>query len=114
MSLKGNVCFLIVYHYKTNAILALPIADFTDYSILAAYIKQSELLESNGYKIKLNVMDNQACCIIKNYLISKQCDLMLVEPNNHQVNTAERAIQTFNVHFIVALATTNSKFPLQL
>ncbi len=24
MSLEGNVCFLIVYHYKTNAILALP------------------------------------------------------------------------------------------
>jgi hypothetical protein len=26
MSLKGNKCFLIVYHYKLNAILALPIA----------------------------------------------------------------------------------------
>jgi hypothetical protein len=25
MSLEGSVCFLVVYHYKTNAILALPI-----------------------------------------------------------------------------------------
>jgi hypothetical protein len=25
MSLEGNVCFLVVYHYETNAILALPI-----------------------------------------------------------------------------------------
>jgi hypothetical protein len=114
MSLEGNVCFLIIYHYKTNAILALHIADFTDDSILAAYIKQFKLLESKGYKIKLNVMDNQACRVIKNYLISKQCNLMLVEPNNHQVNAAERAIQTFKAYFISALATTDSKFPLQL
>jgi hypothetical protein len=28
-SLKGNVCFLVVYHYKTNPILALPINGFS-------------------------------------------------------------------------------------
>jgi hypothetical protein len=28
MSFKGNVCFLVVYHYETNAILALPISGF--------------------------------------------------------------------------------------
>jgi hypothetical protein len=39
---------------------------------------------------------------------------MLVEPNNHQVSAAERAIQTFKDHFVSALATTDSKFPLQL
>jgi hypothetical protein len=59
-------------------------------------------------------MDNQACCVIKNYLVSKQCNLMLVEPNNHQVNAAECTIQTFKAHFISALATTDSEFPLQL
>ena len=39
---------------------------------------------------------------------------MIVEPNNHRVNAAERAIQTFKAHFISALATTDSNFPLQL
>ena len=39
---------------------------------------------------------------------------MLVEPNNHRVNAAERCIQTFKNHFISALATTNTSFPLQL
>jgi hypothetical protein len=29
MSLEGNVCFLIEYHYESNAILALPISGFT-------------------------------------------------------------------------------------
>jgi hypothetical protein len=40
--------------------------------------------------------------------------LQLVEPRNHRVNAAERAIQTFKDAFIVALATTDSEFPLQL
>jgi hypothetical protein len=39
---------------------------------------------------------------------------MLVKPHNHRVNAAERAIQMFKVHFISALATTDSMFPLQL
>ncbi len=39
---------------------------------------------------------------------------MLVEPNNHQVNAAKWAIQMFKDHFVSALATTDSKFPLQL
>ncbi len=39
---------------------------------------------------------------------------MLVEPNNHRVNAAKRAIQTFKAHFISAQATTDSNFLLQL
>jgi hypothetical protein len=59
-------------------------------------------------------MDNQCTRQIKKFLMEKDCDLMLVEPHNHSVNAAERAIQTFKDHFISALATTDSEFPLQL
>ncbi len=114
MLLKGNVCFLMVYHYKSNVILALLISGFSDEIIFAAYKKQYELLESKGFDIKLNIMDNQASKIIKQYLTPKQCNLMLVEPNNHCVNVAERTIQMFKDHFVSALATTDSEFPLQL
>jgi hypothetical protein len=37
MSLDGNVCYLIVYHYETNAILALPIAHLEDTIIFEGY-----------------------------------------------------------------------------
>ncbi len=40
--------------------------------------------------------------------------MQLVETNNHCVNAAERAIQTFKDAFIAALATTDSEFPLKL
>ncbi len=43
-------------------------------------------MEAKGYKPKMNVMDNQAT--------KKECNLQLVEPHNHHVNAAERAIQT--------------------
>jgi hypothetical protein len=114
MSLQGKVCFLVVYHYESNAILALPIPSLNDDTIFAAYKTQFEFLESKGHKIKLNVMDNQCTRQIKKNLTLKDCDLMLVEPHNHRVNAAERAIQTFKDHFISALATTDSEFPLQL
>jgi hypothetical protein len=114
MSLEGNVCFLIVYHYTTNAIMAVPIANFTNNAILKEFCQQFELLESKGHKIRLNVMDNQACMVVKKYLTMKECKNMLIEPNNHRVNVAKRAIQTFKVHFISALTTMDSNFPLQL
>jgi hypothetical protein len=59
-------------------------------------------------------MDNQTSKVIKQHLTVNQCDNLLVEPNNHMVNAAERTIQTFKVHFISVLATTDSEFPLQL
>jgi hypothetical protein len=112
--LEGNVCFLIIYHYESYAILALPILGFSDNVIFAAYRQQYKLLESKCFVIKLNVMDNQASNVIKQYLTPKQCDLMLVKPNSHRVNAAKRAIQMFKDHFVSTLATTDSKFPLQL
>ena len=85
MSLEGNVCYLIVYHYESNAILGLPISGFDDNTVVTAYKTQFEFLESKGYKIKLNVMDNQCTKQIKKILTDKDCKLMLVEPHNHHV-----------------------------
>ncbi len=67
MSLQGNVCFLVVYHYESNAILALPIPSLNDDTIFAAYKIQFKFLESKGHKIKLNVMDNQCTRQIKKF-----------------------------------------------
>jgi hypothetical protein len=72
------------------------------------------MLEAKGYKIKLNLMDNQATKVIKKFLDKNQCNLLLVEPHNHQVNATKHVIQTFKAHFISALATTDGNFPLQM
>jgi hypothetical protein len=114
MSFDGSVCFFVLYHYESNAILATPIAGLDDISIFHAYKKYFEELTAKGFKPKLNVMDNQATKYIKKFLTENICKLQVVEPHNHWVNAADRVIQTFKVVFISALAKTDSNFPLQL
>jgi hypothetical protein len=52
--------FFVLYHYKTNSILATPITNLDDKSIFEAYKANFEMLEAKRYKPKVNVMDNQA------------------------------------------------------
>ena len=72
------------------------------------------MLESKGFKVKLNIMDNQATKHIKKILTENECKLQIMEPHNKQLNTAKRAIQTWKDLLIAALATTDADFPLQL
>ncbi len=52
--------------------------------------------------------------MIKAYLTPQQLSLQLIEPHNHCVNAAERAIQTSKNWFIGALGTTDTNFLIQL
>jgi hypothetical protein len=114
MSLDGSVCFFVLYHYKTNTILATPIANLDGKSIFETYKADFKMLEAKGYRPKVNVMDNQATKYTKQFLTKKEYKLQLVEPHNHQVNAAKRAIQMVKDAFISTLATTNTALPLQL
>ena len=110
MSFDGSVCFL--YHYKSNAILAIPIAGLDAMSMFKAYKAYLIELEQKGFKPKLNIMDNQATKHIKKFLTKNDCKLQVAEPHYHRVNAAEQAIHTFKAAFIMALATTDSNFLL--
>ncbi len=44
---------------------------------------QFDKLTKMGFKVKLNVMDNQATKYIKQFLVEKECKLQLVKPHNH-------------------------------
>ncbi len=110
MSLDGNVCFFIMYHYETNAIFPTPIPGLDSKNILDAYTKNFEYLMGEGYTPRINIMDNQAMKAIISCLTPQQCHLQLVEAGNHRVNVDERAIQTFINCFIGALGTTDIVF----
>jgi hypothetical protein len=75
MSLDANVCFLVMYHYETNAIFAVPIPGLDSKRILDAYKKIFKYLVSKGYKPRVDVMDNQATKAIKEYLVMQQYKL---------------------------------------
>jgi hypothetical protein len=67
MAINGSVCFFVMNHYKTNAILVKPIANLNNHSIFKAYKELFETLEAKGYKPKINVMDNQATKYMKQF-----------------------------------------------
>ena len=86
----------------------------SDESFVEAYKKIYEELEAKGFKPTLNVTDNECSKAVRNYITSQNVDYLLVEPNNHRANAAERAIQTFKNHFISGLCSVSTGFPLQL
>ncbi len=55
--LDGSVCFLVMYHYESNAIFAIPIAGLEDITIFEAYKKKFDELTAKGLKVKINIMD---------------------------------------------------------
>ena len=93
---------------------AILIAGLDNVIIFEAYKKKFDELTVKGLKPKINIMDNQATKHIKKFLTDKQRKLQLVEPHNHRMNAAKRAIQTCKDAFISALATTERDFPIQL
>ena len=75
----------------------------SDADMEKAYTKLYDYLTDRGLKPKFNVMDNEASTAIKELLTQRDTKFQLVEPHNHRVNAAERAIRTFNNHFIAGL-----------
>jgi hypothetical protein len=114
MSLDGSVCYLVVYHYESNAILTLPISGLDDKTVFDAYKIAFDESAAKGFKLKLNIMGNQATEYNKKFLTKEECKLQLVKPHNHRVNVAKRTIQRFKDAFIATLATTDLDSPIQL
>ena len=113
-SLEGHQYMFVAYDYLINAILVEPMCDQEDKTVLAMFEKTFQYLKKKGFKPAMTVLNNQASRVIKEYLETENASWQFVEPNNHRVNTAERAIQTFKNHFISSLCTTDTNFPLQL
>ena len=113
-SVDGMMTVLVIYDWTSNAILTLPIKDAKDETLVAAFKTQVKYLSKRGFKPRFNIIDNAASKAIKKYLEEAQIGLQLVEPHNHRVNAAERAIQTFKNHFIAGLSTCATAFPTAL
>ncbi|KAL7540667.1 hypothetical protein ACHAXR_010302, partial [Thalassiosira sp. AJA248-18] len=93
-SIRINMQYIFFcYAYEPNAILVQPMKSRSDACMVA--VNQNP---------KLNVTDNEASKTVRNYIKSKNVNCQLAEPDNHRVNAAGRAIQTFKNHFLAGLA----------
>ena len=112
MSVRRMQYIFVCYAYGPNAILVCPMKSRETADMVGAYENIYDYLTTKGFKPKLNITDNECSKAVQQYIQSQDCDWQLVEPNNHRVNAAERAIQTFKCHFIAGLATVDREFPL--
>ena len=85
-SIEGYTAFFILYDWTTNAILATPVKDTTDESMVAAFKENIEYLEERGFKPVFNVIDNISSKAIRAYLKEAKVGLRLVEPNDHRAS----------------------------
>eukprot|EP00978_Attheya_sp_CCMP212_P021361 scaffold62214_cov29-Attheya_sp.AAC.5 len=110
-ALDGSKAVFIMYDWTTNAILATPIKDAKAETIVASFKKNIEYLKKRGFKPVFNIIDNVATKAVKANLETEEIQMQLVEPHNHRVNAAERAIQTFKNHTIAGLSIVDNEFP---
>eukprot|EP00804_Cyclotella_cryptica_P013536 CCRYP_017241-RA/>CCRYP_017241-RA protein AED:0.47 eAED:0.47 QI:0/0/0/1/0/0/2/0/225 len=114
MSLENNQYVFVAYDYTTNAIIVRAITDCESNTIVKAFDDIFSYLNSKGFKPRFNVLDNEASHAITEYLRRHDIKWQFVPPNEHRLNAAERAIQTFKNHFISGLCSTDRDFPSQL
>ena len=113
-SLDGMQYFFIAYDYDTNYIFAKPISNLKDETIIEAFESVFNEQKDKEHKHTINVSVNQCTKPIKAFPKKDNCKWQFVEPTNHRVNAAERAIQTYKNYFISGLCSTDSNWPLQL
>ena len=106
---------MIAYHCDANLILSEPFASRKDKHRLLAYDKITQILINNKLTVDLQILDNKANAEYKRAIIEKwNTNDQLVPPNTHQSNAAERAICTFNAHFLSIIAAVAPDFPRNL
>jgi hypothetical protein len=113
-SYHGKRIQFVVYEYCSNVIIVKTLRDETDKSMVEAFQEVYEYLTEKGFKPKLNVMDNQCSRAIQKFIKSTGADIQLVNPDDHRVNAAERAIQTWKNHWITGMGNLDPNCPMQL
>jgi hypothetical protein len=113
-SSTGNNYLMVLYDYDSNHIFPLPIKNRNAKTLLDGYKELHAQLCAAGLRPKLQRLDNECSTILKQFMTQERVDFQLVPPGLHRRNAAERAIRTFQNHFIAGLCSVDPNFPLHL
>eukprot|EP00804_Cyclotella_cryptica_P026876 CCRYP_017593-RA/>CCRYP_017593-RA protein AED:0.20 eAED:0.21 QI:0/0/0/1/1/1/3/0/940 len=113
-SSRGNRYQMILYHIDSNSIWVEPTKNRTEGELILARTRALSRMRSCGLSPKHQVLDNEVSTAYKQAILDSSMAYQLVPPDDHHRNIAEKAIQTWNDHFIAVLSDTADKFPLHL
>ena len=113
-SSRGHQYLMVVHIRDPNIILAIPLKNRSQVSLMAAYADLYDNIKNKGFDPKLHICDNECPQAFKGFLKFREVDLQKAPPYDHRTNPAEKAIDTFKSHFIAGLASLPPDFPLHL
>jgi hypothetical protein len=113
-SSKGNSYVMVCYVYDYNYVKVIPMKSRSASEWVKAYDSVHQELTVNGFKPKLQTLDNDASTALKNFFTANDIAYQLVPPRCHRRNAVERAIRTFKEHYMVGIFSVYPSFPLHL
>jgi hypothetical protein len=113
-SSNGKSYIMVLYNYDSNGIIATTMKSRKAPDLVAAYNKLHQQLLDGGIKPVLQRLDNEVSKVLIQAIKDKGIDFQLASPNDHRLNPAERAIQTFKNHLIAILHGCDKRFPVWL
>jgi hypothetical protein len=105
---------MVCYVYDCNYVKVIPMKSRSASEWVKSYDTLHQELTVKGFKPKLQTLDNEASTALKNFFTVNDIDNQLVPPHCHRRNAAERAIRTFNEHFVAGISSVDPAFPLHL
>jgi hypothetical protein len=105
---------MVCYVYDCNYVKVIPMKSWSASEWVKAYATIHQDLTVKGFKPKLQTLDNEALTALKNFPTANDVAYQLVPPHCHCCNAAERAIRTFEEHFVAVLSSVDLTFPLHL
>jgi hypothetical protein len=110
----GNQYVMVLVEIDSSAILVESMKNCTSVKMIRAYQHLIDRLKTAGIEPQRHVLDNKCSVELKDTIMKNNMTFQLVSPHDHCQNIAEKAIQTFKVHFIAILCGTDKSFPLHL
>ena len=105
---------MVLTESHSSAILVEPMKNRSSSEMIRAYQALIGHLNAAGIFPNEHILDNECSTGFKSIIKTNKMTYQLVPPHDHRRNWAEKAIQTFNTHFISILCGTDQSFPLHL
>ena len=94
-SKRGHKYVFIMYNYNSNYTFAVLVKLRKTLEYLHAFQECYDILKQRGFNTYFIRLDNEISKDLVTRICDNELDFQIVSPGNHQLNPAERAIQTF-------------------
>ena len=111
-SSRGMKYIMVFYVYDANAIIGYPLRNKTAAEMLITYKEVYKKLTKCGYKPSLHKLDNELSKEVREFVEDQNTSVQCTPPDIHRQNAAEKAIQTWKMHFKAGLASLPTEFPI--